>query len=227
MKQLALSVTERDGSKAPITVSISEVLLAGYTGRDRAAVLEHIRELEELGVAPPPRVPMVYTIAPELTTLDDSLTVEHGETSGETEIYLVPTADGLLVGTGSDHTDRKHEAIDVAESKSMSSKVLSRDVWRYDDVRDHWDTLEIRSWVTDAQGRRLYQEGRLDSFLTVEAVHEELKKLGHETEGRLIFGGTLPAIGGLAYGRRFEGELHDPVLGRSLAYGYDVVVKGA
>ena len=222
MKKLTFSIIERDGRRTPITVPIQEILLAGYTGRDRAKVLEHIRELAALGVAPPEQVPMVYTVPAELATMKPSIAVGGAETSGEAEVYLVPTADGLLVGIGSDHTDRRQEAVDIASSKSLCPKVLSREVWRYDSVRGHWDQLEIRSWVTDQNGRRLYQQGRLDSFLAVEDILAEVARLGHQLEGRIVFGGTLPTIGGLTYGRRFAAELRDPVLRRSLRCAYNV-----
>ena len=42
--------------------------------------------------------------------------------------------------------------------------------------------------------------------------------------GSLMFCGTLGAIGGVRPAARFEMELHDPVLGRSLKAGYTVEV---
>jgi hypothetical protein len=228
VEQFMVSVVEADGRATSVSVPVRRVLLAGYTGRDRAKVLEHIHELEELGVAPPERVPMVYVVGPELLTTEPRVAVSGPETAGEVEFYLVPTADGLLVGVGSDHTDRKHEAIDVAASKALCPKIASREAWRYDDVRDHWDRIEIRSWVTDDTGRRLYQDGHLDAFMTVEDVLEEVRRAGRpDLEGHVVFGGTLPTTGGFVYGRRFETELHDPVLGRRLTCAYDVVLPTA
>ena len=226
MKNLALTVVEKDGRSSPASFRVQQVLLAGYTGRDRAKVTEHIDELTKLGVAPPERVPMVYIVPPELLSTEPKMTVAGPETSGEVEFYLVPTADGLLVGVGSDHTDRKEEAIDVAASKVLCSKVLSRQVWRYDDLQDHWDRIEIRSWVTDDAGRHPYQDGRLDSFMIVENILRELAGAGYnDLDERVIFGGTLPTLGGFVYGRRFEAELRDPVLERSLTCDYDVVLR--
>src|SRR5947207_344704 len=114
-------------------------------------------------------------VPPELITTDPVLRVSGLETSGEAELYLLPTPEGLLVGVGSDHTDRAHEAINVDESKRMCPKAVSREVWRYDDLKDHWDQVEIRSWVTDHSQRQLYQEGRLDVFLTVDDLLAELR----------------------------------------------------
>src|SRR5262249_12497441 len=130
MLSLDLTVVSLD-QQATVSLPVARVLLAGYTGRDRAAVLAHIEELQRLGLAPLPRGRMVYEVPPRLLTTGGSVTVSGAETSGEVEFFLVPTPDGLLVGVGSDHTDRHHEAIDVAESKTLCSKVLSRHVWRH------------------------------------------------------------------------------------------------
>jgi hypothetical protein len=225
LKDLTFTVVEQNGQRAALSCSLERVLLAGYTGRDRTKVMEHIHELEQLGVAPPGRVPMVFTVPPDLATVEPRIAVASPDTSGEVEFYLAPAAGRWLVGVGSDHTDRKQEAIDVAASKALCSKVLSREVWRYDDLAGHWDQIEIRSWAVDSSGRHRYQEGRLDAFLSVDKLLVELHDAGYDRlDGCLIFGGTLPTIAGLVCGNRFEGELHDPVLGRTLRCGYDVAV---
>jgi hypothetical protein len=228
MKEIEVEVVERDGRSQPARFQVQQVLLAGYTGRDQAKVREHIHELEALGVAPPPRVPMVYVVEPELLTTGASLVVSGPETSGEAEFYLIPSDQGLLVGVGSDHTDRKHEAIDVAESKTLCPKAISRQVWRYDDLKDHWDQLEIRAWVTNNGERQLYQDGRLDAFLTVEDVLAELAKAGHaDLTQRLVFGGTLATLSGFVYGQHFETQLRDPVLNRTLTCAYNIVLPAS
>ena len=225
MTRLELEVVERGGQPyQPVTLDVREVLLAGYTGRDRAGVMAHIEELADLGVAPPERVPMVYVVGPIVTT-SPRLVVHASQTSGEVEFFLAPTPTGLLVGVGSDHTDREQEAIDVATSKRLCPKVVSRSVWRYADVEDHWDQIEIRAWVTKDGERRLYQEGTLAAFMPVADLLAELERAGYpDLAGRLVFGGTLPALGGFVYGERFECELRDPLLDRRLACAYDVVV---
>jgi hypothetical protein len=223
MKRLTLTLSTPDDHTRRVSVAIGQVLLAGYTGRDRARVTEHIRELAALGVAPPQRVPAVYVVEPELLTTATEAVVHGSHTSGEAEFYLVPTSRRLLVGAGSDHTDRAHEAVDVEQSKALCPKPISRTVWRYEDVRGHWDDLQLRSWVSDAEGRRLYQEGRLEALLPVDDLFAELAAAGYPPhQQRIIFGGTLPTTGGLVYGHRFEVELFDPVLDRRLGCAYDV-----
>lgn len=209
-----------------VSVELGEVLLAGYTGRNRESVLRHIRELDAIGVAPPPRVPMIYPVLPELLTVGSSIVVHGDQTSGEAEFYWVWSAVGTLVGVGSDHTDRQRESIDVAESKALCSKVLSAHVWTYDDVVDHWDALQISSWVTVAGDRRLHQQGTLGELMSLQDLTAELRGAGYaELDGHVVFGGTLPTLNGFVSGERFECRLDDPVLGRSLTCSYCISVE--
>jgi hypothetical protein len=224
VRELRLSIAERDGRLVPTQVPVRRVLLAGYTGRDRAQVAAHIHELEELGVTPPERIPMVWDVAPTLLTTTSRIGVSGAETSGEAEFCVVAHGGELLIGVGSDHTDRRLEAIDLAASKAACPKVLSAQVWRYADLRPQWDELLLRAWVGEGAERRLYQEGTLASFLSLEAELEELQRWGYATfDESVLFGGTLSAIGGLAYAAHFEAELADPRLHRSLRCGYEIV----
>jgi hypothetical protein len=175
-----------------------------------------------MGIAPPPEVPMVYVVPAELLTTEGGIDVASEATSGEVEVYFVESEDGLLVGVGSDHTDREEEARDIEASKVLCAKVISRDVWRYEDVGGRWDELELRSWVTDDAGQRLYQEGKLTSFLRLDEIMAEVLRAGYELTNRLVFCGTLPAIGGLSYGKRFQGELRDAEAERTLGFAYNV-----
>ncbi len=222
-----LMLCEADGHTIAVAVAIDRVILVGYTGRDRAAVLDHIRELEALGVAPPPGIPAFYTVSPTLVTSASHLVVGSRETSGEAEFYLLHTPLGVLVGVGSDHTDRKHESIDIAAAKGLCGKVISRNVWRLTDLAPHWDTLELCAAVAYQGERRVYQAGRLEALMPVPDLLAEVEAAGFATEGSLIFGGTLPTVDGFVYASRFEVELRDPILGRTLASAYDVVVAPA
>ena len=46
------------------------------------------------------------------------------DTSGEVEPVVVALADGLWIGLGSDHTDRKAETMGIALSKQLCGKVM-------------------------------------------------------------------------------------------------------
>lgn len=52
----------------PLETQITQGIVAGWTGRDRAAVDHHIAELADLGVAPPSEVPLFYRVSQSLFT---------------------------------------------------------------------------------------------------------------------------------------------------------------
>jgi hypothetical protein len=138
---------------------VKELVIAGWTGRDVAALEKHIRELEAIGVKRPKTTPIFYRVAASLLTNDDTIEALGDQSSGEAECVVYSLDDGLFVGVGSDHTDRKVETVGVSLSKQMCAKPVSRDVWRLEDVAVHWDKLILRSYVGTDGRRRLYQEG--------------------------------------------------------------------
>ena len=206
-----------------VAVNIENLVVAGWTGRDAAAIAHHIEELAAIGVPPPSGVPLFYRIATGQLTQTRHLQVLGADSSGEVEPVLVSLADGLWVGVGSDHTDRKAEAMGVALSKQLCGKVVAPQLWRFDEVSPHWDRLVLRSWAVIGGERQLYQEG------SVAAIRPPAELLGlylggeaRLPAGTLMFCGTLGAKGGVRPASRFEMEIEDPVLGRKLAHGYDI-----
>jgi hypothetical protein len=143
-----------------IALEARELVMAGWTGRDPAAVQRHVDELAVLGVAAPSRVPLFYRLDPALLAgAVGTIEVLGADTSGEVETVLLALADGLWVGLGSDHTDRAMERHGVAISKQLCRKPLARELWRFEEVIPHWDQLVLRA-VADSE-RRLYMEDAL------------------------------------------------------------------
>ena len=196
---------------------ISQLVIAGWTGRDESALRKHIRELEEIGVKPPRTTPIFYRVASLLLTNSTEIQVSGPDTSGEVEFVLISKPDGLWVTVGSDHTDRKAETIGVSLSKQLCEKPVAKDAWRYDEVKPHWEKLVLRSW---ADGE-LYQEGPVTAMRSPEDLFSKYKKL---PVGWAMFCGTLAAKGGIRPARKFSMELEDPVLKRKLAHEYRIEV---
>lgn len=205
-----------------LALDIERLIIAGWTGRDMDAVQHHIDELKAIGVKPPASVPTFYPLAASLLTTGDVLEVPRDDSSGETEFVLLQGPDALYIGIGSDHTDRKVEAYDVTVSKQMCGKPMGRDVWRFDEVADHWDALEMRCWrVRDGQ-RALYQEGKVTRLLDPRDLIRRLTGEAQLPPGTAMFCGTQAVIGEMGHGEAFEVELHDPVRNRSLRHAYRV-----
>ena len=221
-KHLSFHVESADG-QSDLAVRIDRLILAGWTGRDQAAVAAHIEELEALGVAPPPTTPVFYPVSADRLLLDRAIQVSGETTSGEVEYVVLKQGQTLYVGLGSDQTDRELEAHSITLSKQICDKVMADTLWPHAEVSDHWDQLRLRSWALFEDGEQLYQEGTLAEMLGPQDLFDAyLGAPGTLPEGMAMFSGTLPVIGGLRPAAGFRMELHDPVLGRHLAHSYAI-----
>jgi hypothetical protein len=219
---LTFTIDAQD-TTTPLTLPIDQAVIAGWTGRDPVARDKHIAELEAIGIARPASTPIYYRVAARRLTTEDSIEVSGSNTSGEVEFVLIGWQGRIFVGLGSDHTDRKVETYSVTVSKQMCDKPIAPVLWELEDVAGHWDQMILRSHAWIAGKRELYQEGTLDAMLPVEELICRGFGNGGFPDGCAMFGGTFAAIGGIRPASRFEFELEDPVLKRSIRHAYDVI----
>jgi hypothetical protein len=217
-----------DGQKdRPVTVRISKQVLAGRTSRDIEDAKKHLEELRKTGVTLSDEVPIFHTkLAGRLTQGALLEAVPGWQSSGEVEFILLVNEDGAVyVTVGSDHTDRDLQKYNTNLAKQMFDTVVAPAVWLYEDILDHWDDLEMRSWVDDHGKEILYQEGKLAEMLRPEFMINKVKEkaVDGDIRGALIAGGTFPTLtGDLNYGSKFRFELADPVKGKSIKHAYEV-----
>ena len=203
------------------TAAIDRLIVAGWTGRDLDAVEQHIAELAAVGVRRPATVPCFYRLGANLLTHAPAIDVAGCHSSGEVEVVLISLAEGLHVGVGSDHTDRRVETYGVTVSKQMCPKPVSRELWAFRDIESHWDDLVLRSWVTRQGTRELYQEGPVTRMLAADdLIGRYLGRRGALPVGTAMYCGTLTVNGAISGGDRFEIELEDPRLKRTLHHAY-------
>jgi hypothetical protein len=202
---------------------IDSLVIAGWTGRNVEALEAHIKELEAIGVKRPKSVPIFYRVAYSLMTTAPSIEVMADKSSGEVEFVLYALNDGLWLGVGSDHTDRKAETVGVTLSKQLCAKPVGATLWRYDEVKPHWDKLKLRSYVPDGAKRRLYQEGPVTNMRSPEELIRLYNGGDKLKAGTAMFCGTFAVHGEISYSGTFDMELEDPVLGRKLTHGYKIV----
>jgi Protein of unknown function (DUF2848) len=217
---LEFNLTPRQGATERIGFAIASLIVAGWTGRDEAALRHHIEELAAIGVPRPSSVPVFYRNGALNVTQASRIEVLGPDTSGEAEPVVVAHGGRLWLSVGSDHTDRKAETMGIALSKQLCAKPVGRDAWLLDDVVGHWDQLQLRAFAT-IDGRRVtYQEGTLAGMRTpADLIGRYGKAL---SDGTMMFCGTLAAIGGIRPASRFEVELEDPILKRVLKHAYDI-----
>ena len=219
--RLSLSLESKSGSEIR-SVQIDQLVIAGWTGRNKAAMEAHIEELEKLGVARPKSTPIYYRAAAMMLTTSDSIEVAGPDSSGEVEFMVFSLADGLWVGVGSDHTDRKLETIGVTWSKQACPHPVAKTLWRMDEIADHWEQIILRSYAIEGGKDVLYQEGPVTAMLPpldliANCTIAKNKALPVNTA---MYCGTLPAKGGIRPAEGFVFELEDPVLKRKVSHRY-------
>ena len=223
MPRRTLNLTlQSDHSATPHNVPIDELVVAGWTGRDPAAVEKHIKELERLGVKRPATTPIFYRVSAARLTTDAEIEVVGERSGGEVEFLLLQHGGRLWVGTGSDHTDREVETYGVTVSKQMCDKPLAPLFWAYDEVAPHWDRLMLRAHVSEGGARVLYQEGAVAAMMDPKELLARHAPDGRLADNTLMFCGTLAAKGGVRPTGHFGFELEDPVRQRKIAHAYGV-----
>ncbi|MFD5112884.1 DUF2848 family protein [Streptomyces sp. NPDC058391] len=214
------------GSDEEVVVRPRQLIVAGYTGRDETAVRAHIAELAEIGVEPPPTVPMFYTLDPRLLTTDENIAVAGEHTSGEVEPVLIRAGGRWYLAVGSDHTDRELERRGVLESKAVCPKPVGASVLALSGEPSSVDLDAVRA--TSAVDGRAYQDGTLGGLRTpgdlwrraLDALTPDA--LAPDAGDLALFCGTLPLLHGrFEPGRRWDIALTMP--GRAhLAHTYHV-----
>jgi hypothetical protein len=88
-------------------------------------------------------------------------------------------------------------------------------------MKDHWDQLVLRSWITRNNQQLLYQEGVVTRMLAPEDLIARYTG-GSATlpAGTAMFCGTMPLLAPIGPAAEFRMELEDPVLGRTLRHRY-------
>lgn len=216
------SIQGDNGSRS-ISVQPRRLFCFGFSGRDREEVDTHIHQLEPLGIAPPLRVPVLMEVSPWLLTASDVLRVQGFHTSGEVEFVIMHMLDDVYIGIGSDHGDLELEKFDVAMAKQMAPKVVGRELWRYAEIRDHWDSLELRSWVRVHGKEFLYQSSSASVLLHPDTLMDICRtRIKDSLSGTVIFSGTISCLNNLEFAEYFVAELFDPVLERSIRLSYTV-----
>ena len=221
-RELQLRVDRLDGGSATETVRIRRMYNLGSATRDPGTAVAHQEEvaLSGIHIALEVPAPRIYPIGLHALTTDDELFVQSAESSGEVEIVLLVGRE-LWIGVGSDHTDRALETVSIPGSKQACANHLAPVVWRWAEIRDHWESCRLRAWVDG----RLYQEVGVDAFLPPETILALLRERadGVPEQDFLVFCGTIASVDKrLGFGHSWRYELAAPATGRSIGSGYRV-----
>ena len=215
---------ETPTGRRPIAVDVGELVVAGWAGRDAAAIEQHIEELAEIGVARPSAVPLFYRVAANQLVQADRVQVVGPASSGEVEPAVIAVGGELLVTVASDHTDRALERTSVALSKQLCVKPIATTAWPLHEVAGHWDELELRATIVEDEREVVYQHATLGSLRTPADLIARYAGAAGLADGTVLLGGTVPVRGPIRPAPAFAMELIDPRLGRTIRHRYAVDV---
>jgi len=221
-----LELIVESATSEKLTFEVQKMLNLGRTARDPKDILKHLEELEKAGIKVSKEIPSYNPkVRDRITTSKKIEVLPNSKTSGEVEYVLLFNDDNnFYITVGSDHTDRELEKYNIVLSKQVCLNVISSKVWRYEDVKEHWDDLIMRAWVKKNNQRQLYQEGRLARLLKPEELIEKVRmRVTGDLKGAVVYSGTFPIIGGeLCFSPYFEIELLDKHRGRHIRHIYNV-----
>jgi len=208
-----------------LTFEVKKLVNAGYTGRNQEEVQKHIDELKEKGIPGPDEIPTYFPKFRDRLTQEEVVEAldEVGHT-GEAEYVLLCTGEEIYVAVGSDHTDRVLEQVSIPKAKQIYPNFISRNVWRLSEIRDHFDKIILRSRVEHKGKKILFQETLLSAILPPDDLVGRVKKIVSDTEGLVIYSGTVGAKEVIDCTTLFETELEDPIRNLKLTCKYRLEV---
>ncbi|WP_308434085.1 DUF2848 domain-containing protein [Pseudodonghicola xiamenensis] len=209
---------------APLPLALKHLIVAGWTGRDAAAIAHHIEELAALGVPAPSQTPLYYRVSAPLLTMAPEIEAVGGASSGEVEPLIVVAGGKRYLGLASDHTDRALEAHSVAMSKQVCAKPCAAELWPWDEIADRIEEIELTSWIEEAGEWVLYQSGTIASIRPFADLIEGSGIVALSEDGPVaMLCGTFGAKGGVRPAGRFRMEMHDPKSGRRIVHEYETI----
>lgn len=207
-----------------LDLELSHLVVAGWTGRDQAAIQHHIDELAAIGVTPPSTTPLFYRAASALLTQSPRIEVVGTGSSGEVEPLVVQAGGRQWLGLGSDHTDRTLEAHSVALSKQICAKPCAAQLWEWDSVADRLDQIVLESWIDEDGAWVPYQQGSLSAIRPLSDLIAAASLDDLAGDGAVaMMCGTFGAKGGVRPASRFRMAMSDPTTGRRISHEYTTV----
>ena len=206
---------------------VKKMLNGGFTGRNQEEVQKHVDELKAKGIGAPDETPCFFPVFRDLITQEDIIDClsDSGHTP-EAEFVMLCTQDDIYITVGSDHTDRDLEKDSIPKAKQIYPNIIGQKVWKYSEIKEHWDDIELKSWIKDPDSGEiiLFQDTKLSAMLTPDDLLEEAKKTAEldSLDGLVILSGTVAANKQINYTSYFKVQLVDKKSNREITCEYEM-----
>ncbi len=240
---LNLNIIPAQGESHSIAVDVKKIGCSRNAARDIEATNAMLDEIRAKGYQMHPAAGICFR-SRYLITNEEAIEVQGAQTSGEVEFVAVLHQGEIFISVGSDHIDRSLEELqatmlgkvfDTAKMKQLAPAVIAKKAWAYADIRDHWDEIVLKSYVSAADQKIPYQEFPLANLLDLDYYLRECPWLNQD--GSILLGGSsslVPALPENLYQGQssmedvifppdFHVEMIDPVLSRTIAHSYDIL----
>ena len=107
------------------------------------------------------KTPSVSRITNDRLTTAPEIQVLGGDTIAQAAILLIAASAGMLIGIASNHMCIHQE------DPQLFSKPISRQVWRFQHVADHWEYLSIE---LSCETGEMIQNGKLAEFAPIDEI---------------------------------------------------------
>jgi hypothetical protein len=201
------------------------LIVMGFTPRDEKVLNELFTALRKIGGVIPDKTPMTYPLSTELLTTKKDIYVVGNDTNGEVEYLIVSFNGEIYIGVGSDHADKNIESFHIHKSKQLCAKHMCKEVWKWTEVKDHWDNLVLESRYTVNGVEELYQKNIAEVMLRPETIIQTVEDYYHQKLSDfdcVIFSGSIPTLNGFRFGEHFQYSLYDPIMNRKISSEYSI-----
>lgn len=201
------------------------LIVMGFTPRDEKVINELFVALRKIGGVIPDKTPMTYPLAVELLTTKEEIFVVGNDTNGEVEYLIISLNGDIYIGVGSDHADKNIESLNIHKSKQLCAKHMCNEVWKWSEVKDHWDQVVLESRYIVNGVEELYQKNIAEVMLRPENIIQSVEDFYHKKISDfdcVIFSGSIPTLDGFRYGEHFKYSLFDPVKNRKISSEYSI-----
>jgi len=236
MTNLNVKIRHTDGTITLEKIYISNIKNLGMSYRDppnTKTVEEHLKKLGTKDNTPD-SLPTIGPKPNNLITTDSTLQVTSSTTAGEAEFVMYPTSDQTYIGVGNDHKEYNIMPEMGRLSNSTCPSVVSEEFWIFEEISDHWDKLELKSWVERDGLLELYQQAPMSAFMRPDNIVDSVnERTDHPITGSAIWSGTVSRATDSGEGKVdpfpevisgdfYLIQLYDPVLDRRLVTQYEV-----
>jgi hypothetical protein len=222
------------------SIEIGSVMGARYASRDREGTRKKLDQLLAKGRSATRTNPSIFRIGRYLLTQSEAFEVQGPLTGGEVEIVAIRSGDEILISVGSDQCDRELDSLFQDKPKQMCPHPLARAAWPYDEVRDHWDELQLFGQVEIGEHVVPVQESIVAALVDLEYLlaMDEVRAL---PDPAFLYCGAVPFLDAaaetvtrlglpeetvLGVGDAFLVRLCDPVLNRTIEHRFRAMPLG-